>query len=95
MIAGFPDNLHTYALVSGLWTATFALGAFIGPSFGGVLMDIVGFGYATLFVFASQVIVFVLTLGFIIHRSRHGSHDKGTYLIFFPIKVTYVHRYCV
>ena len=27
---GFADNLSTYALVSGLWTATFALGAFIG-----------------------------------------------------------------
>jgi len=76
LIAGFPDNVHTYALVSGLWTATFALGAFIGPSFGGVLMDVVGFGYATLFVFGSQVIVFVLTLGFIIHRSRNGSYDK-------------------
>ena len=88
LIAGFPDNVHTYALVSGLWTATFALGAFIGPSFGGVLMDVVGFGYATLFVFCSQVIVFVMTLGFIIHRSRHGSHDKG--ILVFSIKISYV-----
>ena len=27
---GFPDNLSTYGLISGMWTSTFALGAFIG-----------------------------------------------------------------
>jgi len=35
---GFPDNIHTYALISSLWTATFALGAFVGPSIAGVLV---------------------------------------------------------
>lgn len=36
---GFPDNIHTYALISSLWTATFALGAFVGPSIAGVLVS--------------------------------------------------------
>ena len=28
--SGFPDTVDTYGLISGLWTSTFALGAFIG-----------------------------------------------------------------
>ena len=35
--AGFPDNLATYALISSLWTSTFALGAFVGPTAAGAL----------------------------------------------------------
>lgn len=54
---GFSNNLETYGLISGLWTSTFALGAFIGPSIAGVLYDIVGFGYATLFVIVLSAIV--------------------------------------
>lgn len=42
---GLPDNLNTYALISSLWTATFALGAFIGPSMAGVLVDHFSFGW--------------------------------------------------
>ena len=29
---GFPDNLSTYGMVSGLWMASFSLGSFVGPS---------------------------------------------------------------
>ena len=32
---GFPDNVATYALVSSIWTSTFALGAFVGPTVAG------------------------------------------------------------
>ena len=81
IVSGFPDNLQTYALVSGLWTATFALGAFIGPSLGGLLLDYYGFPVASLFVVATQVAVFISTLCFIIHRSRGERAPKGsTYL---------------
>ena len=46
---GFPDNVATYALVSSIWTSTFALGAFVGPSTAGALYDLVGFRWSTLF----------------------------------------------
>ena len=49
-IHGFPNNLATYGMVSGLWTSSFALGSFIGPSVAGVMYDYVGFEYSTLFV---------------------------------------------
>ena len=47
---GFSNNLETYGLISGLWTSTFALGAFIGPSLGGILYDTIGFKNATMVV---------------------------------------------
>ena len=57
---GFPDDIQTYGLVSGMWTSTFALGAFIGPSAAGALFDLVGFAWATVFVTVLHVVVAVL-----------------------------------
>ncbi|XP_014661901.1 PREDICTED: MFS-type transporter SLC18B1-like isoform X2 [Priapulus caudatus] len=36
---GFPDDYTTYALVSGIFNAFFALGAFLGPTIGGIMDD--------------------------------------------------------
>uniref|UniRef100_A0A1B6CRM2 Major facilitator superfamily (MFS) profile domain-containing protein n=1 Tax=Clastoptera arizonana TaxID=38151 RepID=A0A1B6CRM2_9HEMI len=54
---GFPNNLETYGMISGLWTSTFALGAFIGPSVSGVLYDTIGFNNSTVFIVVLSVIV--------------------------------------
>ncbi|XP_068220297.1 MFS-type transporter SLC18B1-like [Palaemon carinicauda] len=54
---GFPDDIQTYGMVSGMWASTFALGAFIGPSVAGALFDLIGFEWATQFVVALHVIV--------------------------------------
>lgn len=51
---GFRDDLSTYGLVSGLWASTFALGAFVGPSIGGILFDVIGFRMGTLVVMSTQ-----------------------------------------
>ena len=53
--AGYPDSIGTYGLVSGIWTSSFSLGGFIGPSVAGVLYDLVGFRWATQFVSSSFV----------------------------------------
>ena len=37
--AGYTDCPATFSLVSGLWTAAFALGNFLGPSLAGVIYD--------------------------------------------------------
>lgn len=47
---GLPDSIETYGLISGLWTSTFALGAFIGPSVSGTLYDSIGFRESTIFI---------------------------------------------
>ncbi|XP_018321057.1 MFS-type transporter SLC18B1-like isoform X2 [Agrilus planipennis] len=49
---GFHNNLETFALISALWTSSFALGAFIGPSISGILYDNVGFRNGSMFIFA-------------------------------------------
>jgi len=54
---GFPNNLATYGLVSGMWTSTFALGAFIGPSVAGILFDNFGFRNGTLFVIVTNLML--------------------------------------
>ena len=40
-----PDDI--YAVISGIWTSAFALGNFIGPTVGGLLMDSYGFPKTT------------------------------------------------
>ncbi|KAE8739865.1 hypothetical protein FOCC_FOCC014622 [Frankliniella occidentalis] len=56
-VAGFPDDLTTYGVVSGLWASSFALGAFVGPSVAGVLFDTVGFRQSTYFIIAVHLLV--------------------------------------
>lgn len=59
---GFPDNLDTYGLVSGIWTSTFALGAFIGPTVAGYLFDRIGFRWATMVVVVLHIFVFLFLM---------------------------------
>ncbi|XP_065163951.1 MFS-type transporter SLC18B1-like [Atheta coriaria] len=54
---GFPNNLETFGLISGLWTSTFALGAFIGPSVSGILYDSIGFRPSSMFVVGVHLVV--------------------------------------
>lgn len=63
---GFPDDISTYGLVSGMWTSTFALGAFIGPSAAGALFDWCGFAWATVFV---VVLHLVVAVSFAVHMT--------------------------
>ncbi|XP_023017109.1 MFS-type transporter SLC18B1 [Leptinotarsa decemlineata] len=62
---GFPNNLETFGLISGLWTSTFALGAFIGPSISGILFDFIGFRNSTMFVVVLHLFVGVLVTIFL------------------------------
>ncbi|KAG5883594.1 hypothetical protein JTB14_004788 [Gonioctena quinquepunctata] len=68
---GFPNNVETYGLISGLWTSTFALGAFIGPSVSGILFDIIGFAHSTMFVVVVHLLVaLVVTIFICLSKSR-------------------------
>ena len=53
-------TLFVYLL--GLWTSTFALGAFIGPTVAGILFDNIGFPWGTLFVIGVHLVVLGLLL---------------------------------
>lgn len=60
--SGFPSGIETYGLVSGLWTSTFAFGAFFGPSVSGLLYDSIGFQKAVLFIITLHAIVGFIVL---------------------------------
>ncbi|XP_046741786.1 MFS-type transporter SLC18B1-like [Diprion similis] len=57
---GFANNLETYGLISGLWTSTFALGAFIGPSIAGILLETIGFRNASMFIVMLHLLVAIV-----------------------------------
>ncbi|KAG8225476.1 hypothetical protein J437_LFUL004477 [Ladona fulva] len=57
ILGGLPEGVTTYAILSGLWASSFALGAFIGPSIGGVLFEILGFRTGSLAVVAIHIIL--------------------------------------
>jgi len=63
--AGFPDTIDTYGLVSGLWTSVFAFGAFVGPTFGGLLYDAVTFRWAIFLVIITEVISFICLVSYL------------------------------
>lgn len=66
--AGFPDDLSTYGMLSGLWSSSFALGAFVGPSVAGFLYDRVGFQYGSLFVIVCHLLLFVVLMCFVYRK---------------------------
>ncbi|KAK3923553.1 MFS-type transporter SLC18B1 [Frankliniella fusca] len=73
---GFPNNLETYGLISGLWTSTFALGAFIGPSVGGILLDYVGFRNGSMFVVGLNAVVCVMVFIFLCLSRRRAQYKE-------------------
>jgi len=58
----FGDNVSTYSLVSSLWTASYALGNFIGPTSAGLLYDQVGFQWGCVAMQGLMVFMLVASL---------------------------------
>jgi len=77
ILCGFPDNLDTYALISGLWTSAFAFGAFIGPTFAGVLVDKFSFKDASLLVIVAELSVLVMSAAFMAYRDLKDRRRKA------------------
>lgn len=74
--AGLADNIETYGLISGLWTSTFALGAFIGPSVSGALYDSIGFRQSTMFVIGVHLVVALIIALFMICDRTPNSYKQ-------------------
>lgn len=76
---GFPDDLSTYGLISGLWTSTFALGAFIGPSAAGFLFDTIGFEWAAFMVTCMHILVGLSMVIYMVIAHRQQNANGGLY----------------
>jgi MFS family permease len=75
--AGFPDNVATYSVVSGLWASVLALGLFIGPSVAGYLFDSVGFQWGSIFVVGAGALLIITIIGFLLFSDR-TKHDASS-----------------
>ncbi|XP_060810410.1 MFS-type transporter SLC18B1-like [Amyelois transitella] len=73
--SGLPNSIETYGLVSAMWTSTFALGAFIGPTVSGVLFDSIGFASSTVFIFLLHLVVMLVVLIFLWSCERASKMD--------------------
>lgn len=68
---GFMNNISTYGVISGLWTSTFAFGAFWGPTVSGFLYDKIGFRSSTNFIIGLHTIVAIIFLAFMLfHKEK-------------------------
>ncbi|XP_076365843.1 MFS-type transporter SLC18B1-like isoform X3 [Tachypleus tridentatus] len=59
---GFPDEIPTLTIVSGLFNCTLALGGFIGPFIGGTLLDHMGYENGTMVLLGIEMAVLVITI---------------------------------
>ncbi|RUS89249.1 hypothetical protein EGW08_002992 [Elysia chlorotica] len=73
---GLPNNLDTFGLISGVFHSVFYLGAFLGPTFGGIMMDTIGFEFGTTAVAAMFLAMFVVQAVFFGHRRLRGFSER-------------------
>jgi len=76
LASGFPDTIDTYGLISGLWTSTFALGAFVGPTLAGILYDCIGFEWATMLVIGVHILVITFIISFLVCCKKSTLPDE-------------------
>ena len=70
-----PDDI--YALISGIWTSSFALGNFIGPTLGGLLVDSVGFrSTTTVFQVGCAILLCVDLINLFCFSSKRASYSR-------------------
>ena len=77
ILAGLPRDMSTLGLVSGLWTSFFALGAFIGPTVAGILLDNFGHRNTSMFVVSLHSLLALCTLLYLIYKKITTQHVGG------------------
>ncbi len=75
---GFLIGVNTYGLISGMWSTSFAFGAFLGPTISGVLYDNFGFRDSTYFVIVLEILIAVMYLAFSrLYKERRRLSDSS------------------
>ncbi|XP_064480806.1 MFS-type transporter SLC18B1-like isoform X2 [Ornithodoros turicata] len=75
---GLPNNLSTFAILSGLFSSSFSLGLFIGPIIGGALLDRFGYAWSSTFVFGLQAVVMVMLVFTLICENVYQRREDET-----------------
>lgn len=70
---GFPDDLSTYGLVSSVFTVAHSLGAFVGPTLGGYLLDTVGYPMGSMVLLGNDILLMVAICIYVLTRPPSSS----------------------
>ncbi|CAG2172886.1 unnamed protein product [Oppiella nova] len=74
---GFADDISTYGLVSAMFFCACSVGAFIGPSLGGFLLDRIGYRKAILVILIVDILmVFLHSFHLIVRRVQSSRSDE-------------------
>jgi len=75
---GMPDNKSTFGVCSSIYHTSTSIGAFIGPSLGGILLDQFGYRSSTYFLFIFELLLIVGMATFILARKFKLIDPKAT-----------------
>jgi predicted MFS family arabinose efflux permease len=73
------EDQEASSLVSGLWTAAFALGNFVGPTVGGPLVDLLGFAGTTPVLQAWALVMLVTDVLVVCHSGSKRLAARKTF----------------
>uniref|UniRef100_A0A5S6R2C0 Ubiquitin-like protein NEDD8 n=1 Tax=Trichuris muris TaxID=70415 RepID=A0A5S6R2C0_TRIMR len=73
---GYPDSFHTYSLVSGFYTSGISLGAFMGPTVGGIVVDLFDFPRTSTVLAFLNILLAVVPAAFLITSRRKVAPEK-------------------
>ena len=59
---GFEENTRTYQLISGLWMTFNSMGNFLGPSVGGIVVDVLGFRNAIMILWFPFILMLIFNI---------------------------------
>ncbi|XP_022253530.1 MFS-type transporter SLC18B1-like [Limulus polyphemus] len=88
---GYPNDHTTYGLLSGVFQASSSLGAFVGPSVGGILLEHVGYRMSTAVLVAEELVligVLIIYTFYNMATSKKVVDDEKRFLLHKPTSST-------
>lgn len=73
---GFPQDMSTFGVVTGIWIAFSALGGFLGPCIFGYLYDAIGFSWTSQILVAIHVFNIVMLSGLKLQKKKTIDFEK-------------------
>ena len=77
---GYPKDIDTYIMISGMWTSSLYLGCFVGPTIAGFLVKYYNNRFATTVFFLAYMVVLVADLGEWMYMQVKGLTRRQEYV---------------
>lgn len=72
-VRNYADDMSTYGMVSAVFFSSCSVGAFIGPSAGGYLLEHFGYRAASIYILVTEAVMITL---FVVARIRQSARDR-------------------